>query len=334
MKRRSDGLYEKKITIQGKRVTFYGKSMREVNQKILHYEEEKEKGPLFCEVAEAWQEEHFPTLAYNTQQGYFGAYHRVLRQYGKRNLQEISVREIDEFLLKLGQQGFAQKTVKNHQLILNLIFKYAVSQEYIPFNIIMNTSMPKNLKKTKRELPSSEEIEKVKKGLSCTYGLFAYFLLYTGCRRGEALALQYQDIDFEHKLIHIRKSLYHDGSEPKIKLPKTEAGCRDIILLDRLAEKIPHGKPEHYIFSEGGILMPRKRYETLWKQYCRESGVTVTPHQLRHAYATILFEAGVDEKDAQELLGHSTIAMTRDIYTHISSKRKQKTAELLNQFDG
>ncbi|MBS7299062.1 MAG: tyrosine-type recombinase/integrase [Eubacteriales bacterium] len=48
----------------------------------------------------------------------------------------------------------------------------------------------------------------------------------------------------------------------------------------------------------------------------------MTPHQLRHAYATILYEAGIDEKDAQELMGHTSIQLTRDIYTHISKKRE------------
>ena len=60
------------------------------------------------------------------------------------------------------------------------------------------------------------------------------------------------------------------------------------------------------------------------------TGVNATPHQLRHAYATILFDAGLDDKDAQELLGHANISTTRDIYTHITQKRREKTAAILN----
>ncbi|MGE4277205.1 MAG: tyrosine-type recombinase/integrase [Lawsonibacter sp.] len=56
------------------------------------------------------------------------------------------------------------------------------------------------------------------------------------------------------------------------------------------------------------------------------------PHQLRHAFATTLFEAGIEEKDAQELLGHSSITLTHDVYTHIRSARKEKTASCLNEY--
>ena len=58
----------------------------------------------------------------------------------------------------------------------------------------------------------------------------------------------------------------------------------------------------------------------------------ITPHQLRHAFATILFDAGIDVKDAQEILGHASIQVTRDIYTHIRQQRREDTADRLNAF--
>ena len=74
--------------------------------------------------------------------------------------------------------------------------------------------------------------------------------------------------------------------------------------------------------------MPRQK---LWRDYANKTGVTATAHQLRHSYATMLFECGIDVKDAQDLLGHSTAAMTQDIYTHLREKRKEDTANLLNK---
>ena len=69
-----------------------------------------------------------------------------------------------------------------------------------------------------------------------------------------------------------------------------------------------------------------------WAEYCQAIGHDITAHQLRHGFATILFEAGVEDKDAQELMGHSSIAVTRDIYTHIRQSRRTQTAEKLNGF--
>ena len=59
--------------------------------------------------------------------------------------------------------------------------------------------------------------------------------------------------------------------------------------------------------------MTEVQFQRQWELYQRETGLSITPHQLRHAYATILFEAGLDPKDAQKLLGHANISTTRDI---------------------
>ena len=74
--------------------------------------------------------------------------------------------------------------------------------------------------------------------------------------------------------------------------------------------------------------MTEVQFQRQWELYQRETGLSITPHQLRHAYATILFEAG--PKDAQELLGHANISMIRNIYTHITQSHKAKTAAILN----
>ena len=121
------------------------------------------------------------------------------------------------------------------------------------------------------------------------------------------------------------------NNRPMIKQPKTAAGCREIVLLDVLAEKLPKGKPDDLLFpNEKGELMGNMQFQRKWEKYCKETGLKITPHQLRHAYATILFDAGIDDKDAQELLGHANLSTTRDIYTHITQSRKEKTASILN----
>ena len=91
-----------------------------------------------------------------------------------------------------------------------------------------------------------------------------------------------------------------------------------------MAEQIPRNK-KGALFSN-----TLRTFKTEWKHYCKRLGFEVTPHQFRHAYATMLYDAGIDVKMAQKLLGHSSIKMTQDIYTHIRLSRLGDTAEKLN----
>ena len=236
-----------------------------------------------------------------------------------------------------------------------MIFNYAIYNGYIETNPAASIKPPSGLKTTKRELPEDNFIKTVERSVSADFGLFAYLILYTGMRRGEAMALRMEDIDIDAKIIHVTKSIYYANNKPVVKTPKSEAGKRDIILLDRLIPHLP--KQKHgYIFERDGNPLTLSAFQKRWRKYCLEIGLAtdtitekinpetkrkhvihdyeyhVTPHQLRHAFATILFEAGIDEKDAQELLGHSSITLTRDVYTHIRSTRKEKTASKLNEY--
>ena len=76
-----------------------------------------------------------------------------------------------------------------------------------------------------------------------------------------------------------------------------------------------------------------KGYKREWKKYVDETHIETTPHQLRHAYATMLYESELDEKLAQELMGHTDITTTRNIYTHIRNSRVQIAAEKLNNIN-
>lgn len=104
-----------------------------------------------------------------------------------------------------------------------------------------------------------------------------------------------------------------------------------------LAPLLPHLPKvlgaDKYLFSpdKGGTPLTESEYARLWKNYVLSTGISCSAHQLRHSYATLLFETdGVELKDAQTLLGHSTAAMTQDVYTHIRDTRQERTAQLLN----
>lgn len=333
LKMRPDGRYQRTVLIGKKRHTFYGRTEDEIFEKIINYKEKEEKGKTFEEVADEWEVTAERDLAYTTYARYRSCITRAVERFGDEYIKQIDVVDINNYIMLFAAQGYAQKTVKAQLSVINLICKYAVLHGYIKTNPCQYVTIPKNLPKHRRELPPDDQITLVKNSINCTFGLFAYFLLYTGLRRGEALALTYGDIDRKNRVIHVTKSLYHMSNKPCIKEPKTESGKRDVILLDALYKVLPAGKRDDVIFcDDNGDYLTAGHANSLWKIYCRESGVNITPHQLRHAFATILFNAGIPDKDAQELLGHSDIILTRNIYTHISNSRRKISSQQLNDY--
>ena len=340
MKKRADGRYCRKVKINGKFVFFYSsektekQAARDIERQLMQYKEKDKNGKTFSDVAEEWSDYHFPELEHNTLKQYRPALADVRTQFGNCYIKEITSNQIDLYIKSYAKKGYAQKTVKTRLLILNLIMKYAVINQYIAINPCTYITVPKNLSKTKRESLTAEQIETVKQSIDKTFGVFAYFLLNTGLRKGEALALRYSDIDFDKKVIKINKTVEWIGNVPNIKNhPKTDAGIREVPLLDCLLGLIETKDTDELIFpNANGELIRNGNFTRLWDKYRAETGLTITPHQLRHAYATILYDAGIDLKTAQYLLGHANIQTTMDIYTHLSKSRQDSASDILNKF--
>lgn len=338
MTKRKDGRWQESITVEErgrpKRIFFYGHSKAEVLRKIAAYRDAQKNGRTFREVAEEWWAEAEPGLAANTLRGYRPAKERAIDHFGDSYIRSIKPPDISKFI-----RGFvktynaADKTARTQLMMVNLICKYAVANGDLDENPARDISVPKGLKKESRLMPSDDDIKRVKGSYGCTFGMFAYFCLYTGLRRGELLALTWEDIDADGGVIAVSKSVYQDANTPHLKRPKTERGNRTVPLLNRLRERLTPSHGLVFPDPKTGGLMTEMHFQLLWEKYRAESGVGCTPHQLRHAFATLLYEADVGEKDAQEILGHAQISTTRDIYTHIREQHRQKVYTNLRTMD-
>ena len=325
MTRRKDGRYQETLTINGKRHYFYGSTKAEVLRKIKDFEFKEEHGIDFKTVADEWWEYHEKKLSYNSTKNYKPAKERAISVFGKISIKDIEPTEISRHI-KQFSLTHAEKTVKTQLLVYNLIFKYAVEMGYCPFNPVRDLSIPDNLPKTKRTSPPQNEIDIVKNSVHIKFGLFMYMALYTGLRCGELLALTWEDINLKERTITINKSLCHQNNKPFVKLPKTKKSVGQVPILDKLYTVIKPSKGIVFA-NEHGEHLTKRQFQTLLNNYKKETGVTSTPHQFRHAYATMLFEAGIPPEEAQVLLRHAQISTTMDIYTDLREEKKKKIFE-------
>lgn len=332
---------EKKVTINGKRISVYGFSAFEISQKIeaLEQEADRSRYPLFTDVLEDWKEEHFEKIALGTRTCYAPAIKRANEEFKNVRLCDITAKDITALLKSLAALGYSQQTIKVQKTLISLVFSYAQSNDIIQYNPAEHAELPQKLPKRPRDIPDDKTIKKVMSSSDLTFGDFALFLLLTGCRRGEALALQYKDINFKEKTISINKNITYNGNKPILENhTKTHAGMRTVVLLDALLPIIKaklsesDTAPEHFIFGKGNSPLTQTEFRRRWDKYTKEANINITPHQLRHAYATILFDAKIDEKVAQTFMGHSKIEITRNIYTHLRQHRAAQAQTDLNNF--
>lgn len=331
MKKRKDGRYEISIVRDGKRKTFYARTQGEVRRKVEDYEEEKEAGPLFSTVADEWETAYKDRVEPNTYKTTPARVRAAKERFKDVRISSITPKQVSNYVEFLAAKKFTRKTVEGYLSILRMIFRQAVIDGHIdsdPSDLVQ----AKGKASTPRELPSDEDILKVVQSKDAPFWLFAHLVMHTGLRRGEALALTYQDIDRENNVINITKAVYFDShKQPHIKdSTKTKAGMRHVPILPPLLEALPNQDIGYIFPNKKNTLMTEGEFDTQWEHFVKATGITCTPHQLRHVMATFCFEAGLKEKDTQDILGHADIATTHKIYTHIRETRRQKNYDKLS----
>lgn len=333
---RADGRIVLTKTINGERKSFYGHSDEEVEAKRDAYIKALEIAPAcrtFEQIADAWWAEKEPMISPNTVNEFKVGKARAVDAFGPELVNEITPRMVIQYLQRFAAQGFAQKTIANRKSVLKSILDYAFIAGDIDRNPCSDLPAIKGKAKTPRQPAEDSDLPLIEKHKNDSdIARMYYFMLYTGLRRGEATALQYKHIDRKKKTVRVEQSCAWDNSRPVLKKPKTGAGVRTVVLLDNVLSVIPEGhKPDEYVFFPDGL--PRRRaIEKGLEQYRAATGVKATPHQLRHSYASLLHSAGIDVKDAQEFLGHSSILMTQDIYTHLEKAHEKDVQKKLNTY--
>lgn len=331
---RPDGLFETIRTINGKRVAFRGKTCREVDQKLLAYRGEQERGRLFPKVADEWEREHEKTVRESTRVTYRASLQRIKARF-TGPVREIRPMDVKRYITSLEKENRSASGVQMDLGILKMIFSHAVLAGDIESNPAAEVHPSRGLPRKKRLALTEEQEQLVRDNWDkAPFGLFPYFLLYTGMRRGEALALSYSDVDRKAGLIHVNKKLnYAYGNNPHMDpFTKSENGVRDVPLLAPLAAALPKDRVGLIFPGDDGGFMTRSGLQKRWSAYCKAVGLEgVTPHCFRHSFATMCYEAGLDPRQAAQLAG-DTPEVLEKVYTHLRESRRQTGAEKLAAF--
>lgn len=348
---RKDGRYQGSYTDETGRHYLYDRDPEKLYHKLQEASKPQEEStPTFREIAESWESEHREEISQRTWNNYEPHYNEILSKHGNREIQQVTALEIINHLTAAKAKGYSATVVNSIRSLYRMIFDYAVANDYAQYNPVTSVRLPKGLKRGKRVAPTDDQIKIIFSNIDAPFGLFPFFLLCTGMRKSEALALTWEDIDFTHKEISVVKSLdYTVGARPTTKPPKTEAGNRVVPIIDILADNLyktweKASSKSDYVFpaqpstrgGKGGGIMTLRGYEGAWLRYCETVGLiqdgkpSITAHNLRHGTATLMFELGVDELTAQRILGHSRVEITREIYTELRAAQNLKSVKKFN----
>lgn len=307
----------------------------------------------YQELAELWWESYKHTVKPNTQDNVKKLLdNHVLPLFGVYKLDKLTTPLIQSIVNKLadktnkGEPGAYLHYDKIHALNKRIL-QYGVTMQAIPANPARDVVLPRNTQKAKRKKVKHFENQDLKKFLDYLGGLdlskyrnlyeatLYKFLLATGCRINEALALSWSDIDLENATISITKTLNHLG---QINSPKSKASYRDIDIdqatitmlkayqLRQIQEAWKLGRTETVVFSDFIHDYPsNKTLGTRLKTRFKRAGVpNIGFHVFRHTHASLLLNSGIPYKELQYRLGHSTLSMTMDIYSHLSKENAKK----------
>lgn len=329
---RPDGIFETTRTVNGKRVRFRGKTCAEVDRKILAYNEEKKRGRKLPVIIDEWQEQHDREVRESTRRVYGIAVKRI-REAFPDYASAYAPMDLKRYITAFERQGHAASTVNVELAVLKQVFAHAVLCGDIAVSPATEVKASKGLPKTERKAltEAQEALVEAYRGEDYLLGLM---LLYTGCRRGELLALTWQDVDREAGVIHVTKKVNYATGKPVLEHQlKSKNGKRDIPILSPLAAGLPVKPRIGLIFggADGGHMIP-SQWARRWTAYAARVGISgVTPHQFRHSFATLMYEAGIDSKQGAAYLG-DTEKVTQGVYEELRAARAAAGAARLNDY--
>lgn len=351
------------ITIDGKRYSHTASKKKDVADWMSNLRANSNKGvnielgeSTIKEVCEAWLTENVENrvtelTAYKMRNMMEHHLYPILgdmpiQELTKDALQKAYPKMIGHKMQKNKKEcRYSDGTIKIFRSNLNSMLEWAVDEGYINRNPNRNIIPPKGEKSkiihayTKEEQQIIVNYTNNDKGANRIY----YFLLASGLRVGEAIALTLDDINLEEGTVNVNKTaINYKGTMVTQDHPKTEQSIRTVYLSENCIVRL-----KRYVTLANSpkntkrLLFPNDHWNmyhtsalrSRWIKSCAEMGIPYKGiHALRHSYATRALEKGIDVKIVSTMLGHSTVATTMNIYQDVHSEQKKIAAQSMNDF--
>jgi integrase len=269
----------------------------------------------------------------------------IVKAFGTRSIDSISPVDVQKYLRALAEKTSAA-TVSRHYRVIKMIFRYAYRVDVIPRNIMEKVTPPKKPAKGKitvlTEAEAKEWITAINEYATPFWKTVSLLLMMSGLRRGEAIGLQWGDIDFKNKTLTVNRNVTNAKNETIIGEPKTPQSQRTIPLSGALSAALSDWRkeqakmygtllPNAFLFNTPTDpyqpITPHAVSRWMWKFTKDHDLPPCHPHELRHTAATVALASGASIKDVQEMLGHADAATTLNFYAAATPETLRKAVD-------
>ena len=340
--------------VDGKEIYLSARTPKELQAKVRKYIDlpiitEKYK---VSEWFEEWIETDVKSLkkpaTYNQYKSIY--YNHINPVIGSRMINSIKRSDIKIVIAKMNEGGKSTKTMKHAKNVMRLGFESALKDRKIVHeNPVVNIEIPAKQAKPRKVL-STEELSKIFKAMENSRWKWSIkFMLVTGVRRGELLALKWSDVDFENKRLTIDESNSVTGlgdtksskihyvplSEKAIEYLKHQVDmlrseCNPVAMNENGTYKNLKGTDVLVFPTEKGTMIKPNTFYHTFVRFAKKAGVKASPHCLRHTFV-FMTRNKLSLKEIQAILGHDESTTTLEIYGNILDESTDKTARQIDE---
>lgn len=329
-----------------RRKTLYGKTKREAREKLLDAQKAQRDGSLVVQTKTVgqWLGYWHTTIAPervrpSTLRGYDAWIRRMSPLIGRLPLERLSPEHVRGMYSVLREDGLSETSLRQCHAILRRALTVAQREGKVSRNVCDLIDPPKPSGRHRTPLTLDQAKKVLDTADEDPFGVRWWLAVWLGMRQGEALGLQWRHVDLEARTIAVEQAVQRvKGRGVIIVEPKSTSSVRVIALpttvRTRLMIWLAHATPEslrEFVFGGERPTDPRRDHEQ-WTALLQRAGVPHVPlHAARTTAATLMLDAGVDAKLVSEILGHSKVTMTRDVYQQGTDDMHRRA---VSQLDG